>query len=72
MAVWRVPLTLSITHLPTNGIVGIDASAFDRSHAPEHDTKRAEMTIQQSKVTLFVDTRANAIHLSHVVAPCVP
>jgi len=33
MAVWRVILTLSATVLPTAGVVGIDASEFDRSHA---------------------------------------
>ena len=33
MAAWRVLLNLSVTLLPTNGVVGIDASGFDRSHA---------------------------------------
>ena len=31
MAVWRVLLNLSVTLLPTNGIVGIDASGFAAS-----------------------------------------
>ena len=31
MAVWRVLLNLSVTLLPTNGIVGIDASEFAAS-----------------------------------------
>jgi len=31
MAVWRALLNLSVTLLPTNGVVGIDASGFDRS-----------------------------------------
>jgi IS5 family transposase len=66
MAVWRVLLNLSITLLPTNGVVGIDASGFDRSHASKHYTKRTKMTIQQLKVTLLVDTRANAIIDLHV------
>lgn len=39
MAVWRVLLNLSVTLLPTNGVVGIDASGFDRSHASKHYTK---------------------------------
>ncbi len=38
MAVWRVLLNLSVTLLPTNGVVGIDASGFDRSHASKHLT----------------------------------
>lgn len=66
MAVWRVLLNLSVTPLPTNGMVGIDASGFDRSHASKHYTKRAKLKIQQLKVTLFVDTRANAILDLHV------
>lgn len=66
MAVWRVLLNLSVTLLPTNGIVGIDASGFDRSHASKHYTKRTKSTIQQLKVTLLVDTKANAILDLHV------
>ena len=61
MAVWRIILTLSATLLPTSGVVGVDASGFDRSHASKHYTKRAELTIQQLKVTLLVDTKVNAI-----------
>jgi IS5 family transposase len=66
MAVWRVLLNLSVTLLPTNGIVGVDASGFDRSHASKHYTKRTKLTIQQLKVTLLVDTKANAILDLHV------
>jgi IS5 family transposase len=66
MAVWRVLLNLSVSLLPTNGVAGIDASGFDRSHASKHYTKRAKLTIQQLKVTLLVDTRANAILDLHV------
>ena len=66
MAVWRVLLNLSVTLLPTNGVVGIDASGFDRSHASKHYTKRTQLTIQQLKVTLLVDTRSNAIIDLHV------
>jgi hypothetical protein len=36
MAVWRVLLKLSISLLPINGVAGIDASGFDRSHASKH------------------------------------
>ena len=36
MAVWRIMLTLSATLLPTSGVVGVDASGFDRSHASKH------------------------------------
>ena len=66
MAVWRVLLHLSATLLPTSGVVGIDASYFDRSHASKHYTKRTKLTIQQLKVTLLVDTEANAILDLHV------
>jgi IS5 family transposase len=66
MAVWRVLLNLSITLLPTNGVVGIDASGFDRSHASKHYMKRTKLTIQQLKVTDLVDTRSNAIIDVHV------
>ncbi len=66
MAVWRVLLNLSVSLLPTNGVVGIDASGFDRTHASKHYTKPAKLTIQQLKVTLLVDTRANAILNLHI------
>ena len=66
MAVWRVMLNLSVTLLPTNGVVGIDASGFDRSHASKHYTQRTKLTIQQLKVTLLVDTKTNAILDLHV------
>ena len=66
MAVWRILLNLSVSLLPTNGVVGIDASGFDRSHASKHCTKRAKLTIQQLKVTLLVDTKANAVLDLHI------
>ncbi|GGN21234.1 IS5/IS1182 family transposase [Halarchaeum nitratireducens] len=66
MAVWRVLLNLSVTLLPTNGVVEIDAAVFDRSHASKHYMKRTKLTIQQLKVTLLVDTRSNAIFDVHV------
>ncbi len=66
MAVWRVLLNLPITLLPTNGVVGIDAFGFDRSHASKHYTKRTKLTIKQLKVTLLVGGRANAILDLHV------
>lgn len=68
MAVWRVILTLSATLLPTSEIVGVDASGFNRSHASKHYTKRAEVTIQQLKVTLLVNTKVNAILNLHTTA----
>ena len=61
MAVWRVLFNLSVTPLPTNGVVGIDVFGFDRSHGSKHYTKRRKLTIQQLKGTLLVDTRSNAI-----------
>ncbi|GAB7020972.1 hypothetical protein JCM18750_38340 [Halostagnicola bangensis] len=66
MAVWGVLLNLSVSLLPTNGFTGIGASGFYRGHASKHYTKRAKLTIQQLKVTLLVDTRANAILDLHI------
>lgn len=66
MAVWCVLLNLSVTLLPTNGVVGIDASGFDRSHASKHYTKRTKFTIQQLKVTLLVGKRTDVILGLHV------
>lgn len=66
MAVWRVLLALSAAQLPTNGVVEVDASGFERSHASKHYTKQAELTIQQLKVTLLVDSKVNAILDLHV------
>lgn len=66
MAVWRVLLNLSGNLLPTDGVVGIDASGFDRSYASKHYTKRAKLLIQQLKVTLLIDTTVNVIPDLHV------
>ncbi|KXA99317.1 transposase, partial [candidate division MSBL1 archaeon SCGC-AAA259O05] len=38
---WRVFLRASADLLEKNGIVGVDASGFERSHASHHYTKRA-------------------------------
>jgi hypothetical protein len=46
MAVRRVLLTLSVTHLPTNGVVGVDASGFDRGHASK--TTRIGQTVDSA------------------------
>lgn len=66
MAVWRVLLNLSSNLLPTDGVVGIDASGFDRSYASKHYTKRAKLLIQQLKVTLLIDTTVNVIPDLHI------
>jgi len=66
MAVWRVLLNVSLTDLPLNGITGIDASGFERAHASTHYTKRTNLTIQQLKTTLLVDTATNAVLDIHV------
>lgn len=52
--------------LPTNGVAGIDAPGFDRSHDSKRYTRPATRTIQQLKVTSLVDTRANAFLELHV------
>jgi len=59
-------LTLSATLLQTSGVVGVDAAGFDRIHASKHFMKRAELTIQQLKVTLVVDAKVNSILDLHV------
>ena len=66
MAVWRVLLNVSLTDLPVNGVTGIDASGFERAHASTHYTKRTNLTIQQLKTTLLVDTATNAVLDIHV------
>ena len=63
MAVWQVLVNLSVSLLPTNGVAGIDASGFDPTYASKHYTKRTKYTIQQLKVTLLVDSKANAVAL---------
>jgi IS5 family transposase len=59
-------LNPSVSLLPTSGVARIDASGFDRNYSSKHYTKRTELTIQRLKVTLLVDTRANAILDPHV------
>ena len=66
MAVWRVLLNASLSDLPLNGVAGIDASGFERAHASAHYTKRTNLTIQQLKTTLLVDTATNAVVDVHV------
>jgi IS5 family transposase len=61
MAVWRVLLNVSLADLPLNGITGIDASGFARAHTSAHYTKRTNLTFQQLKTTLLVDTATNAL-----------
>ncbi len=66
MAVWRVLLNVSLADLPLNGVTGIDASVVERAHASTHYTKRTNLTIQQLKTTLLVDTATNAVLDIHV------
>ncbi|MFB1064830.1 IS5 family transposase [Natrinema sp. H-ect4] len=66
MAVWRVLLNVSVRDLPVNGVTGIDASGFERAHTSTHYTKRTNLTIQQLKTTLLVDTATNAVLDIHV------
>jgi IS5 family transposase len=66
MAVWRVLLNVSLVDLPVNGVTGIDTSRFERTHTSAHYTKRTNLTIQQLKMTLLVDTGTNAILDIHV------
>jgi hypothetical protein len=61
MSVWRGFLNIPVTLLQTNGVVGGNSSGLDRSHVLKDYMKRTKMTIQQLRVTLFVDTRLNAI-----------
>jgi IS5 family transposase len=65
-AAWRVLLNVSLADLPLNGVTGIDASGFERAHASTHYTKRTNLTIQQLKTTLLIDTATNAILDVHV------
>jgi IS5 family transposase len=66
MAIWRVLLNVSLADLPLEGITGIGASGFERAHASAHYTKRTNLTIQQLKTTLLVDTATNAVLDIHV------
>lgn len=44
----------------------VGASMFDNSHVSKQYTKRAELTIQQFKVTRLVDAKVNTIFNLHV------
>jgi len=66
IAVWRALLNVSLADWPLSGVTGIDASGFERAHASTHYTKRTNLTIQQLKTTLLVDTATNAILDVHV------
>ncbi len=60
MAVWRVLLNVSLADMPVSGVTGIDGSGFERAHALTHHTKRRNLTIQQWKTTLLLDTATSA------------
>lgn len=65
---WRLMLRASAEILEKNGIGGVDASGFERSHASRHYTKRAKLHIQELKTTLLVDTEENMILDVHIAA----
>lgn len=65
---WRVFLSASAELLEKNGVVGVDASGFERSHASRHYTKRAKLHIKELKTTILVDTEENAILDVHITA----
>ena len=68
MAIWRVLLNVSLADLPLNGVTGIDASGFEWTYASTRYTKRTNLTIQQLKTTLLVDTATNAVLDIYVTA----
>lgn len=68
MRVWRLLLRASTEILEKNGVVGVDASGFERSHASRHYTKRAKLHIKELKTTLLVDTEENAVIDVHIAA----
>jgi len=61
VAVWRVLLNVSLADWPLNGVTGIDVCGFERAHASGHYTKRTNLTIQQLRTTLLVDTVTNVV-----------
>jgi len=66
MAVWRVFLNVLLADLLVNGVTGLDASGFERAHTSAHYPKRTNLTIQQLKTTLLVDTANNAVLDIHI------
>ena len=48
-------------------VTGIDASEFERTYTSAHYTSRTDLTIQQLKMVLFVDTVSNAVVDIHVI-----
>lgn len=61
MAGWRILLSASLADLPLQGLTGIYASGFERTHASAHFTRRTNLTIQQLKTTLLVDMETNTV-----------
>ncbi len=59
MAVWRFVLNFSRGFADSLDI-GIEASGFEQAHTSAHSTKPTNLTIQQLKTTLLVDTRTTA------------
>ncbi|MEF8814355.1 MAG: hypothetical protein V5A55_11130, partial [Halovenus sp.] len=44
---------VSLADFLPDGLTGIDASGFERTHGPAHYTKRTNLTIQQLQTTLL-------------------
>lgn len=53
--------------LPVNGVTSIDASEFKRANASIHCTKGVNLTIQQLKTTLLINTATNTVPDIHVM-----
>lgn len=69
MALWRVLLNVPLHNLQMKGVTGIVASGFERAHDSTNHTKRTNLTIQELKTTLLVDTATKAVLSPHGTSP---
>lgn len=63
MKTWRILLNLTWKKLDLTGIVGIDATSFERNHASHHYTKRTKLKIQNLKTTLLTDKNSTIMDI---------
>jgi len=66
--IWRVLQRVSVSLVEGDGVPALDSTHWDRSYASRYYTQRAKLKIRALKVTLLVDTQAQAVLDLHLTA----
>ena len=60
-SIWRVLQRVSSSLVESDGVAALDSTGWDRSYASRYYTQRAKLKLRALKVTLLVDTEAQAV-----------